>query len=256
MRPLKNKKGASVAKAFKDIFNGGRTPNRIRTDKGQEFRAKEVQSVLKMRKIRHMFANNETKAAVSERVIKTIKTKIYRYFTFKRAYEYVNELNSFAEGYNKTVHRTIDMAPVDVTENNSEEVRVATYMSRKPVSKPPKTLRFRFKIGQHVRITHLRNVFTRQYDDKWTGEIFEVARRFWRGHVPIYRLKDYNGDEIKGTFYQSELQKVDVKDTDVWKVDEILKTRGSGRNKQHYIKWLHYPKKFNSWIKARDVEDV
>lgn len=47
MRPLKNKKGVSVANALRDILLAGRVPKRIRTDKGQEFRAKEVQQVLK-----------------------------------------------------------------------------------------------------------------------------------------------------------------------------------------------------------------
>ena len=32
--------------------------------------------------------------------------------------------------------------------------------------------------------------------------------------VPVYRIKDYNGEDIKGTFYQSELQKITVRDTD------------------------------------------
>ena len=38
-----------------------------------------------------------------------------------------------------------------------------------------------------------------------------------RGRLPIYRLKDFHDEEIKGTFYQSELQKVDIRDDDMWK---------------------------------------
>lgn len=57
---------------------------RIRTDKGQEFRAKEVQSVLKDFGVSHLFAQNETKAAVAERVIKTIKTRIYRFMIYQQ----------------------------------------------------------------------------------------------------------------------------------------------------------------------------
>ena len=70
--------------------------------------------MFKSKSIRHMFAESDVKASISERVIKTIKSKIYRYFTYKQSYEYVNELQSFAQGYNKTVHRTIDMRPIDV----------------------------------------------------------------------------------------------------------------------------------------------
>jgi hypothetical protein len=49
-------------------------------------------------------------------------------------------------------------------------------------------LRFRIQIGDHVRITHLWNVFTREYDEKWTDEIFTVAQRFWRQGQAIYRI--------------------------------------------------------------------
>jgi hypothetical protein len=40
-------------------------------------------------------------------------------------------------------------------------------------------------------------------------------------------LKDFHDEEIKGTFYQSELQKVDVRDDDIWKIETMLKTKGA-----------------------------
>jgi hypothetical protein len=107
-----------------------------------------------------------------------------------------------------------------------------------------------------VCLTHLRNILTRQYDEKSTGEIFTIAQRFWRQSVPVYRIKDYNGEDIKGTFYQSELQKITVTDTDLWKVENVLRTKGKGRHKQYRVKWLHWPSKFNSWVKATDVHDI
>lgn len=50
----------------------------------------------------------------------------------------------------------------------------------------------------------------REYDEKWTGEIFKVTQRIMCGGVPMHRLKDLHDAEIKGTLYQSELQKVDI----------------------------------------------
>ncbi|XP_033756181.1 uncharacterized protein LOC117338925 [Pecten maximus] len=250
-------RGDSVAIAFKDIFTQGRHPSRIRTDKGQEFRAKVVQSLFRTRDIRHMYAQSEVKAAVSERVLKTVKTKLYRYFTYKQSYRYIDQLQSFVDGYNQTIHNTIDIAPADVTVDNAETVRLDTYLSRHTKNTiPNKKMRFRFNVGDSVRITYLRNIFTREYDERWTGEIFTIAKRFWRQSVPIYRLKDYNDVEITGSFYQSELQKVDLRDDDMWKIEKVLKTRGKGRNKQLYVKWLHWPIKFSSWINANDAVDA
>ncbi|VDH96281.1 Hypothetical predicted protein [Mytilus galloprovincialis] len=56
LRPLKNKKGESVANALKHVLSEGRSPNRIRTDKGQEFRSRLVESLLKQKNIQHLFA--------------------------------------------------------------------------------------------------------------------------------------------------------------------------------------------------------
>ena len=54
---------------------------------------------------------------------------------------------------------------------------------------------------------------------------------------------------LRGLFYQPELQKIEVRDDDTFKVEKILKTKGRGHNKQYLVKWLHWPSKFNSWIK-------
>ena len=178
LQPLKDKKGPSIVEAFRTIFNKGRKPKRIRTDKGQEFRAKVVQSLFKSESIRHMFAESDVKASVSERVIKTIKSKIYRYFTQRLSYEYVNELQSFAEGYNKTVHRTIDMRPIDVRRDNEEEARLATYLSRQKTERPINTLIFKFKMeimcAFHIQETslheHMMNLGQVRYL-KWLNDL-------------------------------------------------------------------------------------
>ena len=259
LKPLKDKKGRSVVSAVKEIFQEGRVPTRIRTDKGQEFRAKEVQTLLKQRNITHLLAGNETKAAVSERAIKTIKSRMYRYFTHTQTYEYVDILQEFADSYNHTLHSTIGMSPIDVTIDKEVSVWWKMYWPKKnKIVVKTKTVRkpYRFKVGDKVRLTHLRNIFSREYDEKWTGEIFNISERNLRGGLPIYKIKDFEGDKIIGSFYQSELQKVDVKDDDMWKIESTLKTRGKGINKQYLVKWLHWPKKFNSWVKASDMKDL
>ncbi|VDI83172.1 Hypothetical predicted protein [Mytilus galloprovincialis] len=255
LRKLKDKKGESVATAFQDIFKTGRVPNRIRTDMGQEFKAKRVQTVFKKEEINHLYALNEVKASVSARVIKTIKAKIYRYFSYNQSYRYIDKLQSFADGYNHTIHSTIDMAPIEVKKENAETVRLSKYFSRPHSGKLKKIYHFRFKLGDRVRLTYLRNIFSREYDKKWTGEVFTISGRFWRSMTPLYRIKDYHGDEISGSYYQSELQQINVKNNSLWKIEKVLKTKGRGPYKQYYIKWLNWPTKFNSWVKASDVKD-
>lgn len=138
----------------------------------------------------------------------------------------IDILQDFTDGYNHIVHSTIYMPPEDVTKDNEETVRISTFLTdQKEDPVKVKHLRYRFKIGDRVHLTQLRNIFTRQYDERWTKEIFTIAQRFWRQSVPVYRIKDYNGEDILGTFYQSELQKITVTDTDLWRMENVPKTK-------------------------------
>lgn len=64
---------------------------------------------------------------------------------------------------------------------------------------------------------------------------------------PVYILVDYDGEQVKGTFYDKELQKV-IKHNDIYQVEKILKKRGKGKNYIYLVKCLGYPNKFNSWV--------
>lgn len=120
MRTIKDKRGISFAYALREIFLEGRVLKPIRTDNGQEFRAKEVQKVLKYYKISHLYIQNETKAVIAERVSNTMKTRIYRFLTYQQGYQYTNKIQTFVKSYNHTYqyHRTICMAPKCVNSGN------------------------------------------------------------------------------------------------------------------------------------------
>jgi hypothetical protein len=82
-------------------------------------------------------------------------------------------------------------------------------------------------VGDKVRISEISSNFDREYDQKWSGEISIVFRRSLRNSISVYKLKDFNDEAIAGTFYQPELQKVDAREEDTFKIEKILKTRGT-----------------------------
>jgi hypothetical protein len=131
----------------------------VSSDMGQEFRTRKVQAVFKDNSIRYFYSRSEMKSSISERTIKTLKSRITRYMTYKQNYRYIDKLQSFADSYNQTNHRTIETEPANVTNRNEESVRLSAYFS-KPHKEQSKSWRFKLKSGDHVRITHLRNVFT------------------------------------------------------------------------------------------------
>ena len=101
--------------------------------------------------------HNEGKSVVSERFIRTLKTKIYKYMTSMSKDVYVDKLDDIVNECNNTYHRTIKMKPVDVKDN--------TYIDFKKDfnDKYPK-----FKVGDHVRISKTKNIFA-IFDTHQTG---------------------------------------------------------------------------------------
>ena len=129
--PLQTKQGAEVKKAFELIFSQGRTPGYLRTDKGTEFLNFNTQTFFKKYKVHHFVTQNEEiKANYAERAIKTIKMKIYKYFTANQTNTYIDKLPEFTQAYNNSVHRTIKMKPAQVNKLNEQKVFNTQYRSK------------------------------------------------------------------------------------------------------------------------------
>ncbi len=88
---------------------------------------------------------------------------------------------------------------------------------------------------------------SRENDQKWSGEIFKITKRYLRGGLPVYQIRDFHDNDFKGTFYQHELQRITTKDDQLWKVDKVLQTRKRKGKTEHLIRWLHWPKDFDTW---------
>ena len=141
------------------------------------------------------------KANYAERAIKTIKTKMYRYMTFKQSQRYIDPLQDFTGSYIKTYHRTIDTKPELVKPSNEEEVRKFTFLSREEIPRKQTKRPYNFKVGDQVQISKISSSFDREYDQKRSGEIFMLYRRLLRNGIPVYKLDDYDDEVITGTFY-------------------------------------------------------
>ena len=124
--------------------------------------------------------------------------------------------------------------------------------SSKVISKPT----FQFNKGDLVRISFTKQPFQRAYQEQFTTEVFKVVGRIFKQAIPMYKLNDLKGDIIHGLFYTAELQKVNKDENSLWFIERILKTRKRKNKKQYFVEWHGFPKAFNSWVDATDVENV
>ena len=144
-------------------------------------------------------------------------------------------------------------APNSVMDDNAHEVRSSRYLRTKKKRAP----KFKFNVGDKVRVSYTHKPFDRVYDIHFSGEIFTVIhRKKTISSVPVYKLVDISGDVIIGSFSNEELKKAYVTDDTVCKIEKVLKKRTYRGVKQVYVKWLCYPRKFNSWVDASSVEKI
>ena len=238
--PLKNKKGETVANALKDIFKEGRKPGKLWTDKGREFYNKDVKDLVEL-----YSTENEEKSSIVERWIRTIKEKMWKYFTDNNTYNYMSVLPDLLEDYNNSVHSSTKFTPIDASkEENELTVWRNLYPDRLKINK----LTPKFSVGDEVRIIKKKKVFEKGYTTRWTEEIFTIKEI--RDTKPItYKLSDLQGEEIKGTFYEPELQKTEQQ---LYRIEKIIKKE---KNKS-FVKWKGYSDKFNSWVDNKNLIDL
>ena len=245
--PLKDKTGKTLKDAFQVIFKSGRRPIRLQTDKGTEFTNRVFQKFLKEHDV-HFFTtyNEETKASIVERFNRTLKTKMWKYFTHRETLTYVEVLSEMVASYNHTVHRTIGIPPAEVTWANQTTVSKRLYGRKGP------KISCKFSPGDRVRLSKAKRTFKKGYLPNWTEELFTVVKCI-ETRPPVYLVKDDHGEILEGTFYAEEIQKV-IKQDDVYKIQSVLKKRRKGRRVQYLVKWLGYPESFNSWIFKQDLQ--
>ena len=108
----------------------------------------------------------------------------------------------------------------------------------------------KYRVGDRVRISKAKRHFEKGYMANWTEELFTIVDAH-RSDPPVYRLVDWHGDSLDGTFYEPELQKVIVSADKTYRVEAELRRRNNGR--EVLVKWFGYPESFNSWIDARTL---
>ena len=94
----------------------------MQTDDGKEFYNHTFQKLMKDKDIHHFSTTGDTKASMVEQFNRTLKSRMYRYFTSANSYKYLNVLQALVRGYNESFHRSIGMKPSEVTLKNASDV--------------------------------------------------------------------------------------------------------------------------------------
>lgn len=244
--PLKQKRGEDITRAFQKIFQE-RKPKSLQTDQGTEFKNSKFQNFLKENNVRFFTTFSEQKASIIERFNRTLKTKMWKYFTSKNTKTYENILQKLISSYNNTYHSSIKLAPAQVNSENESDVWFSLYGSHPPPSKCS------YEVGDIVRISKHKMTFEKGYTSNWTIELFKITECVKR-FPAVYRIQDLLGEPILGTFYPQQIQKVKLKET--YPIEKIINKRYKKGDIEYFVKYRGYPDKFNQWIPSSSLSDV
>lgn len=234
---LKNKKAEEITKAMLNILKKN-YPKLLQTDNGTEFYNKQFQDLLKKYNIRHYSTFSSIKAGIVERVIRTVKNKIYKHFTSTGSWNWYSSLSKLIHQYNNSKHTTIKTTPFKARSNSFKYVQ----QLKKTHLKKPK-----FKINDKVRVSKYKHVFSKGYKPNWTTEIFTVSKVFPSDPVTYY-IKDEQNNTILGRFYDQELKKTNFPKT--FLIERVIRRNGN----KIFVKWLGFDSNHNSWILSKDIK--
>jgi len=192
---------------------------------------------------------SDKKAAIVERFNRTLKSRMWKYFTANETRKWIDIVDNLVNDYNGTFHSTIKMSPVEASKSeNSSTVWnniYGVYLAAKYDT--PK-----FKVGQTVRIAKYKSIFDKGYLPNYTEEFFKI-KEVKIGIPVVYKLEDVKGEDLNGIFYEDELSLYSETEESTYKVEKVLSKKTIKGKKFVLVKYKGWPDKFNEWLPAENV---
>ena len=104
--PVKRKTGKDVSEAMKSVLVKGRVPKNLQTDRGKEFYNSDFQKLMNTYKIKLYSTYSNLKASICERFNRTLKSAMWKNFSLRGNYKWLDILPDLLTAYNNRKHRT------------------------------------------------------------------------------------------------------------------------------------------------------
>ena len=103
-------------------------------------------------------------------------------------------------------------------------------------------------MGDKVRITKKKSICEKGFTPRSTEKVFEISEVHYTS-PPTYKIKDLQGEEIRGKFYEQELQKTSQ---EIFRIEKVIRRRDN----KSLVKWLGYQDSFSSWVDNKDLTNL
>ena len=259
--PIQNKSQKEVENCFKKIFSeAGYTPRKLETDQGQEFVSN--QQFFEKKNIFFKIKIGRHKAAFAERAIQTVKHRLYRLMRVLLTKSWPNYLSQIVSNLNNSQLGTLGgLRPSDFQSSLDDpkldsQIGIPEDVPFEQQKKNQKAYEKKenfLQKGDFVYVDFGPSPLGKGYDSP-NYQLFEVFRVDAGKTPPLFKLIDLAGDSVKGFFYPNELRKANPpKIGTTFRIEKQLKKRVRNGKDEIFVKYLHYPNKFNQWIPKSNI---
>jgi hypothetical protein len=119
-----------------------------------------------------------------------------------------------------------------------------------------RSVKAKYRVGQLVRINKEKVKFAKSAEQNYTTEIFRIIKVIRTFPRAFYELEDLNKKEIDGQLYIEELSPVRLTKRSTFKIDPIEDKRVKRGILHYLVRWKGYNSDFDSWVPARDIQDI
>jgi hypothetical protein len=254
-QPIKAKTTVAMEEAFDELFERQmpQPPARLFTDQGKEFESEAMHKFFKDKWMidKRCSTDKSVKAGVAERMIRTIKERLYRYFSENNTENWVDAIADIVHAINHNVCRVTGMRPIDIREDNADALWQNLYGKEYNFEGPRASTKF--KPNDKVRLALEKTVFRKGTLPTFTDEIFQVDEVAGSATPHHYYLRDHKGERIKGRVYAPELTKVREDSETTYRIDRVLERKKKRNGKTMLlVKFIGYPDSY--WI--NESEDI
>ena len=195
------------------------------------------------------------KSAISERCIRSVKTRLFRYMQSKNTLNWTSVIDKIVHAYNAAPHSAFQkkFSPQEVQSGKIPRQITFPLLYPEDVSRQKPPL---YKKGDLVRLSHsTSHPFRRGYTQQNSTEYYRISAVHTKDSPVTYEVVDLSGEPITGLFYSSEL--IPTTESETYPI-EILQRRRKrkGPGYEIFITWPGWHEKFNTWMDEKDVKKL
>lgn len=257
-KALKDIRASTIVRVLPGMIKSLGGTVALRHDGGGEYVNGALSKKLKAMKIKSIRSFPRLKSSAAERVIQTLKSKLFKSMQARGTRQWHKLLPDVVASYNNSKHKSLlngKLSPNEVTPANTPQLWFHLKKMQMKGMKAPQP--FALQLDDAVRIVYTRKPFEKDFEEKNSTVVYLVCFRYRSGgNLNRYRLKDEKNQVLPGSFSLQQLEQCVVTDDTPYRIDDILGYKTIRGVRCALIRWFNMPSKYDSYVPAREVESL